>query len=427
MDVITIEGCTANFQHKNDAHGHGSMYKYRVLKWVIAHFKLLSCAVCWPMRTATGAIKAVLGIIFYLTIFSLQALAQPFYVVGSTAVFPFAAAVAERLVLRDPSFHPVIEANGTGAGFRVFCRSTPQNPIPLVMASRPIEPAEATACSKVLEPEKTQLTKNIPKKPLGLKIGYDGITLIMAKTVRPFALTSDQLFRALAKRTPHEGHLIRNPNKNWSDIDKSLPPIPIRVFGPPMYSGTRDAFILMAIRKQCQQALKQRLIRPEDIRLCGRLRDDEAYTAVGASENFIVHKTKGHPGSLGVVSYCFYDKNRNSLQAISLNSQQPNPTTITAQSYPLSRPLYLYVHPNLGQHQKNAFAFLRLFLTNPADARSRHIWLENKGLVILSDTEREQQNLLLEDYMRAMQASESISKVKPSKDASRQLRQRGGM
>ena len=56
-------------------------------------------------------------------------------------------------------------------------------------------------------------------------------------------LTMEQVFLALAEQVPDkDGKLVANPNKTWSDIDKSLPNIKIEVLGPPPTSGTRDSF-----------------------------------------------------------------------------------------------------------------------------------------------------------------------------------------
>ena len=42
--------------------------------------------------------------------------------VGSSTVYPFATAVAERLTRANPAMQPpVIESTGTGAGMKLFC------------------------------------------------------------------------------------------------------------------------------------------------------------------------------------------------------------------------------------------------------------------------------------------------------------------
>ena len=59
---------------------------------------------------------------------------------------------------------------------------------------------------------------------------------------------------AIAKEVPGpDGKLVANPNKNWSDIDKSLPNTKIEVLGPPPTSGTRDALHELLLEKGAEQ------------------------------------------------------------------------------------------------------------------------------------------------------------------------------
>ena len=80
-----------------------------------------------------------------------------------------------------------------------------------------------------------------------MKIGFDGIVLANSPRPRRMKLTKKQIFLALAKDVPVDGKLVPNPYKNWSDIDPSLPNAKIEVLGPPPTSGTRDAFVELAM------------------------------------------------------------------------------------------------------------------------------------------------------------------------------------
>ena len=71
-----------------------------------------------------------------------------------------------------------------------------------------------------------------------------------AKGAPDLKLTKTQLFQALAKEVPDaSGKLVANPNKNWTDIDPSLPDEKIEVLGPPPTSGTRDSFLELVMEK----------------------------------------------------------------------------------------------------------------------------------------------------------------------------------
>ena len=39
--------------------------------------------------------------------------------------------------------------------------------------------------------------------------------------------------------------------RTWRDVNPSLPAIPIRVYGPPPTSGTRDSFVELMLERGC--------------------------------------------------------------------------------------------------------------------------------------------------------------------------------
>ena len=57
--------------------------------------------------------------------------------VGSSTVYPFATAVAEQFVNKNPGMKsPIIESTGTGAGMKLFCEGVGANFPDIVNASR---------------------------------------------------------------------------------------------------------------------------------------------------------------------------------------------------------------------------------------------------------------------------------------------------
>ena len=47
--------------------------------------------------------------------------------------------------------------------------------------------------------------------------------------------------------------LIENPYKKWSEVNPELPDTDIEVLGPPPTSGTRDAFVELAMEGGCKK------------------------------------------------------------------------------------------------------------------------------------------------------------------------------
>src|SRR5512134_131907 len=85
--------------------------------------------------------------------------------VGSSTVYPFAKAVAERVARANPKLGtPIIESTGTGAGFKLFCSGVGERFPDVSNASRRIKASEAKACAAN---GVTQVTE--------IQVGLDGL------------------------------------------------------------------------------------------------------------------------------------------------------------------------------------------------------------------------------------------------------------
>ncbi|MBW2368486.1 MAG: substrate-binding domain-containing protein, partial [Deltaproteobacteria bacterium] len=160
-------------------------------------------------------------------------------IVGSSTVYPFATVVAERFGKTTPFKTPKIESTGSGGGFKLFCAGVGVEHPDITNASRAIKTSECEKCFK-----------NGVKEVVEVKIGYDGIVLANSKKAAPMKLTRKDIFLALAKDVPDPSgaeKLIPNSYKTWKDVNSALPKIKIEVLGPPPTSGTRDAFVELAM------------------------------------------------------------------------------------------------------------------------------------------------------------------------------------
>ena len=159
-------------------------------------------------------------------------------IVGSSTVFPFSTAVAEEFGRSTKFKTPIVESTGSGGGMKLFCSGFGFQHPDITNASRRIKNNEFKAC-----------TKN-GIKIIEVKLGYDGIVLANSKKGLLFNLTTRDIYLALADKVPadSEGLTLKdNTYKTWQDVNKNLPNIKIEVLGPPPTSGTRDAFVELAM------------------------------------------------------------------------------------------------------------------------------------------------------------------------------------
>lgn len=254
-------------------------------------------------------------------------------IVGSSTVYPFATVVAERFGSRTEFPTPKIESTGSGGGMQIFCQGIGTEHPDITNASRRMKPSEYELCQSRGVKEITEF-----------RIGSDGIVIASSKSAQNLNLTLKQLFLALGEKIPQNGEWIANPNKKWSDVDASLPNVPIRVMGPPPTSGTRDSFNELALQGGCEelpetQGMDKKLLKS----VCQSVREDGAFIEAGENDNLIVQKLIGDPNMYGVFGFGFLEENADRLQAATLDGVEPTADNIASDKYPVARSLFFYV------------------------------------------------------------------------------------
>jgi phosphate transport system substrate-binding protein len=260
-------------------------------------------------------------------------------IVGSSTVFPFSTTVAEQFGKTTDFKTPVVEATGSGGGLKLFCSGVGVQHPDITNASRRIKMSEVNLCAK-----------NGVSKITEVKIGYDGIVLANAKSTGRMKLTLKQLFLALAKQVPANAdgsQLKENPYKMWSDIDASLPKKKIEVLGPPPTSGTRDAFVELAMEGGCKQFSAIKSMKKKDKKkykaLCHGIREDGAFIEAGENDVLIIQKLVANPNAFGIFGFSFLDSNTDKVQGSIIDGTAPEFETIAEGKYPASRSMFFYV------------------------------------------------------------------------------------
>ncbi len=287
-------------------------------------------------------------------------------IVGSSTVYPFTTAVSEEFQRANPGSSAIVESTGTGAGVKLFCGGIGDQFPDAVNASREMKASEYADCAK-----------NGAKSVIQVPIGIDGLTLVQAKSQPALDLTTTDIYKALAANPFGKP----NTSKTWQDVNPSLPPIKIRVLGPPPTSGTRDSLADLILTKGCESDSAMKALKKSDEKqhkdICTKVREDGAYVEAGENDNMLVQKVAAEPGTLGVLGFSFLDENADKVAAVSLGGTAPTAATISDLSYPGSRNLYLYVK---GEHLV-AKPALKQFVAAYAKMMGKGGLLEKRGLV----------------------------------------------
>ena len=299
-------------------------------------------------------------------------------IVGSSTVFPFSTAVAEQFGKTTDFKTPVVESTGSGGGMKLFCAGVGTEHPDITNASRRIKASEFETCGKngitVVE----------------VKIGFDGIVLANDKSGPDITLTKQQVFQALAKEVPVDGKLVPNPYTKWSDIDASLPDAKIEVLGPPPTSGTRDAFVELAMEGGARKFEMLKAMRKQDKKafkaVAHAMREDGAFIEAGENDNLIVQKLQANPAAIGIFGFSFLDQNADVIKGANVDGADPTFENIAGGDYGVSRSLFFYVKKEHVGVVPGVSDFVGEFTSDKAWGDEGY--LVDKGLIPLPEGDR---------------------------------------
>jgi phosphate transport system substrate-binding protein len=246
---------------------------------------------------------------------------------GSSTVYPLAEAAAEAFgQTATGGARVTVGESGTGGGFGKFCRGETQ----ISNASRPISSEEMAACA----------TANI--QYVEIPIAFDGISVVVHPSNPVNGVTMAQLsaiWQPSAERT-----ITR-----WNQVSPSWPNTAFQLFGPGTASGTFD-FFTEAVNGDG-----------------GASRTD--YTP-SEDDNVLVQGVANNNGGIGYFGYAYYEQNRERLKALTVDGVAPSPETIAGGTYPLSRPMFIYVNAE-ALRRPQVRRFVDYFIQNAATLAPR--------------------------------------------------------
>lgn len=253
---------------------------------------------------------------------------QPATVVGDiiTGGSPSAGALVTRIAnrFRTEGYQGnlVVDSIGTTAGFTQFCSGQQD----IVNADRLITEAEQSACTAT------------------------------GRTATPFRIASDAIVVAVSPQNTFvntlstaELALLFTTALNWSDVRPEWPTAPIQRFIPA--SGTEDFnYIVENLYGGNSQGFA---------------------TAIGAQANsdytIALTNVQSNPNAVGFFPAGFAAQNTTALRTIPINGVAADSVNISAGTYPLVRPIYLYSDLALMSQQTQVGAFINYALAVSGD------------------------------------------------------------
>lgn len=288
---------------------------------------------------------------------------------GSSTVEPISIAVAEKFNEDHPDVDIPVDGPGTGDGFELFCNGETD----INDASSKIKDEQIAACeSKGIE-------------FIELQIGNDGIT-IMTNTANDAVECLS--FADLYALTGPESQGF----DNWNDAEAlaeelgsttDLPDAPLELVGPGEESGTFASYIELVIEEFNEDRGKEATTRPD--------------YQQSPDDNVIIQGIQGSDTSLGWVGFAFA-KDAEDVKIIEVKEDadgecvEPTDETIADNTYPISRPLFIYVNKAKAESNEALAAFVDFYLSDDGIASVSEV-----GYVDLADDDLEATRTLWED------------------------------
>jgi phosphate transport system substrate-binding protein len=242
---------------------------------------------------------------------------------GSSTVAPLSSAAAEAFAADNSGVNITVATSGTGGGFERFCAGETD----ISDASRAIADDEVATCESA----------GIAYEEL--RVASDGITVVTGANAD---IGGDDITLAQLKAVWSPGSKINN----WSDIPGGgFNDVSLTLAGAGSQSGTYDFFNEEVLG---ENAAGETITPRQDY-------------AASEDDNVTVRAVVGAEAGMGYFGFSYYEENIDSLKALSLDGVAPSAETITDGSYPLSRPLFIYVKSD-SLARPEVKAFVRYYL-----------------------------------------------------------------
>ncbi|HEX5944685.1 MAG TPA: substrate-binding domain-containing protein [Acidimicrobiales bacterium] len=280
---------------------------------------------------------------------------------GSSTVEPISSLAAEAFMGENDSVDIAVDGPGTGDGFELFCNGETE----ISDASRAIKDEEIAAC----EAGGVEYVE--------LQVAYDGMAVMTS-------VDNDQVecvnFADLYALTGPEAEGIGT----WADAaavagelgsTTELPDAELALTGPGTESGTYDSFVEIALEGFAEERGQEATTRTD--------------YASSADDNTIIANIEASPTSLGWVGFAFAENAGDTVRSLAVSEEpggdcvEPSAETISDGSYPLSRPLFIYVNKAKAEENAALAEFVDFYLENLTE------FVEEGGYVTMPDDQVE--------------------------------------
>ena len=266
---------------------------------------------------------------------------------GSSTVEPISAAVSQKFNADHPDVQISVDGPGTGDGFELFCSGE----------------TDVNDASSKIKDEQIAACEDNGIEFIELRIGNDGI-----------AIMTNEANDAVECLTLGDIYALTGPESqgfdSWSDAQDlatelgsstQMPDVPLDIVGPGEESGTFSSFVELVIEEFNEDRGQDATTRPD-------------YQA-SADDNVIIQGIEGSDTSLGWVGFAFaHEAEGQGVKVLDVDAGDgcigPTPETIADNSYPISRPLFIYVNKAKAEENQALADWVDFYLNDAVSSVS---------------------------------------------------------
>ena len=258
------------------------------------------------------------------------------FVSGSSTVEPITNAVAEAYAAENSGFEYTVEGPGTGDGFALFCNGE----------------TDISDASRAISEEEIALCEEAGVGYVELLVAFDGLSVITSTENTDITCLSFLDLYALLGPESEGFESWSDANDLAAELEAELgdefgasnapyPDASLDISAPGEESGTYDSFVEIVFGDIAESRGADEVARID-------------YPA-SANDNVIIENISGSPSSLGWVGLAFASQAEGVI-SIEIDGGDgcvaPSPETVADETYPISRPLFIY--PSLAAVEENA-------------------------------------------------------------------------
>ncbi len=272
-----------------------------------------------------------------MAIYAPDAVSGDIVTAGSSTVFPLSERMKQRFEEEGFSGNLTVDSIGSGAGIERFCKTGETD---IANASRKIKDTEIESCKALVT----------PRTPVAFQVGIDALAVVVSKE-NDFVtdVTKAELAQIFSTAT------------KWSDVRPEWPAEDILRFSPGTDSGTFDYFV------EAIMAPANKVDDKADIPSGEKAILESKNTQFSEDDNVLVQGVEGSKYAIGYFGYAYFQENNDKLTALSVEGIAPTAATAEDNTYPISRPLFIYSDAKIMTDKPQVAAFIYFYITNVND------------------------------------------------------------